>query len=81
MHVVTLAEAVSHRGGAAAAAAVYESAIEQFPDISQLRVSLAVELVKAGQVHKVKQAVKMACQLDPNLKLVVLDHPGLSTIW
>jgi hypothetical protein len=81
MHVVTLAEATGRHEGPVAAAAVYEFAIDCFPDFSSLRVSLAVELVKAGQVRKAKQAVKMACQLDPNLKLVVLDHPGLSAIW
>lgn len=81
MHVVVLAEAVGHREGPAAAAEVYEFAIEQFPDFAPLRVSLAVELVKAGQVEEAKQAVRMACELDPDLKLVVLDHPGLSAIW
>ena len=24
---------------------------------------------------------KMACELDPDLRLVVLDHPGLQEIW
>jgi tetratricopeptide (TPR) repeat protein len=81
MHVVALAEAVGHREGPAAAAAVYEFAIEQFPDFAPLRVSLAVELVKAGQVDEAKRVVKMACELDPDLKLVVLDHPGLAEIW
>ena len=81
MHVVALAEAVGHREGPAASAAVYEFAIEQFPDFAPLRVSLAVELVNAGQIEDAKRVVKMAIELDPELRLVVLDHPGLSPIW
>jgi tetratricopeptide (TPR) repeat protein len=81
MHVVALAEVMGKREGPAAAAAVYEFAIEQFPDFAPLRVSLAVELVKAGQVEEAKRVVKMACELDPDLRLVVLDHPGLNAIW
>jgi hypothetical protein len=44
-------------------------------------VSLAVELVKAGQVDDAKRVVKTACELDPDLSLVVLDYPRLSAIW
>lgn len=69
------------REGPIAAAAVYEFAIDRFPDFAPLRVSLAVELVKAGQIEDAKRVVKMAIKLDPDLKLVVLDHPGLSAIW
>jgi predicted Zn-dependent protease len=50
MHVVALAEVMGHREGPVAAAAVYEFAIDRFPDFALLRVSLAVELVKAGQI-------------------------------
>jgi tetratricopeptide (TPR) repeat protein len=64
MHVVSLAEAVGHREGPAAAAAVYEFAIEQFPDFAPLRVSLAVELVKAAQVDEAKRVLKSAFELD-----------------
>ena len=81
MHVVALAEVMGKREGPVAAAAVYEFAIERFPDFAPLRVSLAVELVKAGQVDEAKRVVKMACELDPDLKLVVLDHPGLEAMW
>jgi tetratricopeptide (TPR) repeat protein len=80
MHVVALAEVMGKREGPVAAAAVYEFAIERFPDFAPLRVSLAVELVKAGQIEDAKRVVKMACELDPDLRLVVLDHPGLSAI-
>ena len=43
--------------------------------------ALAVELVNAGQMEEAKRVVKIACELDPDLKLVVLDHPGLEGIW
>ena len=81
MHVVALAEVMGKREGTAAAAAVYEFAVERFPDFAPLRISLAVELVKAGQIEDAKRVVKVACELDPDLRLVVLDHPGLSAIW
>ena len=81
MHVVALAEVMGKREGPAAAAAVYEFAVERFPDFAPLRVSLAVELVKAGQIEDAKRVVRVACELDPDLRLVVLDHPGLETTW
>jgi hypothetical protein len=81
MHVVSLAEVIGHREGPLAAAAVYEYGIERFPDFPMLHLSQAVELVKAGQLEGAKKAVKTACALDPELRAVVLDHPGLSAIW
>jgi hypothetical protein len=62
------------------AAAVYGFAIDRFPDFAPLRSSLAVELVKAGQIEDAKRVVKIAVGLDSDLKLVVLDHPGLSAM-
>jgi tetratricopeptide (TPR) repeat protein len=67
--------------GPVAAAAVYEFAIERFPDLALLRVSLAVELVKAGQIDEAKRVLKMAFELDPDLRMVALDHPGLNVLW
>jgi hypothetical protein len=81
MHVVALAEITGKREGPLAAAAVYEFAIDRFPDFAPLRISLAVELVKAGQIEDAKRVVKTACELDPDLRLMVLDHPGLDAIW
>ena len=81
INVVALAEVMSQREGPVAAAAIYEFAIDRFPDFAPLQVSLAVELVKAGQIEGAKRAVKKACELDPDLKAVVLDHPGLEAIW
>jgi len=81
MHVVALAEVMGHREGPVAAAAVYEFAVDQFPDFALLRVSLAVELIKAGQVDDAKRVLKTAFELDPALRLVALDHPGLNVLW
>jgi len=81
MHVVALAEVMGHREGPVAAAAVYEFAIERFPALALLRVSLAVELVKAGQIDDAKRILKTAFELDPDLRLVALDHPGLEAVW
>jgi hypothetical protein len=81
MHVVALAEVMGRREGPVAAAAVYEFAVDRFPDFALLRVSLAVELIKAGQVEDAKRVLKVAFQLDPDLRLVALDHPGLEAVW
>ncbi len=61
--------------------AVYEFAIVRFRDFALLRVSLAAELIKAGQVENAKRVVRMAWELDPDLRLVVLDNPGREEIW
>jgi hypothetical protein len=42
---------------------------------------VAAELVKAGQADDAKRVVKKAIEPDPDLRLVVLDNPGLSAIW
>jgi tetratricopeptide (TPR) repeat protein len=81
MHVVALAEIMGKREGPLAAAAVYEFAIDRFPDFAPLRVSLAVELVKAGQVDDAKRVLTVAVQQDPQLRAVSLDHPGLEEVW
>jgi len=60
---------------------VYEFAIDRFPDFALLRVSLAVELIKAGQVEDAKRVLKAAIEQDPQLRMVILDHPGLEEIW
>ena len=76
-----VARTLIKREGPVAAAAVYEFAIDRFPDFAPLRVSLAVELVEAGQIEDAKRVVKKAIELEPDLRLVVLDHPGLSARW
>jgi predicted Zn-dependent protease len=81
MHVVALAEVMGHREGPVAAAAVYEFAIDRFPDLALLRVSLAVELVKAAQIDEAKRILKTAFELDPDLRMVALDHLGLEQVW
>jgi Tfp pilus assembly protein PilF len=81
MHVVALAEVMGKREGPVAAAAVYEFAIDRFPDFALLRLSLAVELIKAGQVEDAKRVLRVAIQQDPQLRAVILDHPGLEQVW
>jgi hypothetical protein len=44
-------------------------------------VSLAVELIEAGHVEDTKQVLKVAVQQDPQLRTVILDHPGLEVVW
>jgi hypothetical protein len=61
--------------------AVYEFAIVRFRDFALLRVSLAVELIKAGQIDDAKKVLKVAVQQDPQLSAVILDHPGLEEVW
>jgi len=39
-------------------------------------MSLAEELVKAGQVDDVKRYLKAALEQDPYLRLVACDHTG-----
>jgi predicted Zn-dependent protease len=81
MHVVALAEVMGKREGPVAAAEVYEFAVDRFPDFALLRLSLAVELIKAGQVEDAKRVLRVAIQQDPQLRAVILDHPGLDEVW
>jgi hypothetical protein len=39
------------------------------------------KLGKAGQVNNVKRVLKKAFELDPDLRLVVLDNHDLEAIW
>jgi hypothetical protein len=40
---------------------VYEFAVDRFPDFALLRLSLAVELIKAGQVEDAKRCAAISC--------------------
>ena len=42
---------------------------------------LVGEVVKAGQVDDAKRVLKSAFELDPDLRMVALDHPGLEALW
>jgi hypothetical protein len=55
--------------------------VDQWPDFALLRVSPAVELIKAGQVEDAKRVLKVAIQQDPQLRAVILDHPGVEAVW
>lgn len=37
-------------------------------------------MARAEPVEDAKRVVKKACELDPDLRLVVLDHPGLDAL-
>jgi hypothetical protein len=56
-------------------------ATDRLPDVELLRVPLAVELIKSWQINEAKRVLKTAFELDPDLRLVALDHPGLEAIW
>jgi hypothetical protein len=62
MHVVALAEIMGHREGPVAAAAVYEFAVDRFPDFALLRVSLAVEL---GRPKTQKRTITCTSAINP----------------
>jgi hypothetical protein len=40
-----------------------------------------VELSKARQLKDAKRVLKVATQQDPQLRAVILDHPGLEEVW
>jgi hypothetical protein len=60
--------------------AVHEFALDRFPDFVLLRVSLAVELIKAGQVKDAKRAFRAVVAQGPQLGALILDYPGLNEI-
>jgi len=37
--------------------------------------------IKAGQLEAAKRLLKVAIQQDPQLRAVILDHPGLEAVW
>jgi predicted Zn-dependent protease len=78
--VVALPEVMGHHEGPVAAAAAYEFAVDQFPDFALLRMSLEVELIKAGRLDDAKRVLKVAVQQDPQLLAVILDHLGLDSV-
>jgi hypothetical protein len=42
---------------------------------------LAVEVVKVGQNEDARRLLKLPVQQDPQLRAVILDHPGLEAVW
>jgi tetratricopeptide (TPR) repeat protein len=81
LHVFNLAQAMRQLEGPESALAVYEFAADRWPDFAHLRVAMAVELCALGRVEDAKRMVKVAVQKDPQLREVILDHPGLEAVW
>ncbi len=74
MHVVALAEVMGHREGPVAAAAVYEFAIDRFPDFALLLESPALELIKARQVEDANQFAAISCEPNPSFTGLTLGN-------
>jgi tetratricopeptide (TPR) repeat protein len=81
LHVFNLAQAMRQLEGPESALAVYEFAADRWPDFAHLRVATAVELCALGRVEDAKRMVKVAVQKDPQLREVIIDHPGLEAVW
>jgi tetratricopeptide (TPR) repeat protein len=81
LHRANLAQCVRHLEGPAAAAEILEAAVERCPEVGSLRLGLAVELCAAGRVDEGKAALREAIKIDPQLRAVALDHPGLEAVW
>jgi tetratricopeptide (TPR) repeat protein len=81
LHVFNLAQAMRQLEGPESALAVYEFAADRWPDFSHLRVAMAVELCALDRVAEAKRMLKVAVEKDPQIREVILDHPGLSAVW
>lgn len=81
LHVFSLAQAMRHLKGPEAALAVYEFAADRWPDFAHLRVAMAVELCALDRITDAKRMLKVAVEKDPQLREVILDHPGLEAVW
>ncbi len=77
LHVFSLAQAMRHLEGPEAALAVYEFSADRWPDFAHLRVAMTVELCALNRVDDAKRIFKVAVEKDPQLREVILDHPGL----
>jgi len=81
LHVFNLAQAMRQLEGPESALAVYEFAADRWPDFAHLRVAMAVELCALDRVAEAKRMLKVAVEKDPQLREVILDHPGLEAVW
>jgi tetratricopeptide (TPR) repeat protein len=81
LHVFNLAQAMRQLEGPESALAVYEFAADRWPDFAHLRVAMAVELCALDRVAEAKRMLKVAVENDPQIREVILDHPGLSAVW
>jgi hypothetical protein len=67
--------------GPKSALAVYEFAVDCWPDFGDLRVAVAVELCALERVNEAKIISREAIKRDPDLTEVVLEHPALEALW
>ena len=81
LHVFNLAQALRETEGHESALAVYEFAVDRWPDFGHLRVAMAVELCALERVSEAKLILREAIEKDPDLRAVVLDHPALEAVW
>jgi tetratricopeptide (TPR) repeat protein len=81
LHVFNLAQAMRQLEGPESALAVYEFAADRWPDFAHLRVAMAVELCALDRVAEAKRMLKVAVENDPQIREVIIDHPGLSAVW
>ncbi len=81
LHVFNLAQAMRQLEGPESALSVYEFAADRWPDFAHLRVAMAVELCALNRVSEAKRQLKIAVEKDPQLREVILDHPGLEAVW
>ena len=81
LHVFNVAQALREIEGHESALAVYEFAVDRWPDFGHLRVAMAVELCALERVSEAKLILREAIKKDPDLKAVVLDHPALEAVW
>jgi tetratricopeptide (TPR) repeat protein len=81
LHVFNLAEAIRQLEGPEAALAVYEFAVDRWPDFAHLRVAMAVELCALDRISDAKRMLQAAIENDPEIRAVILDHPGLEAVW
>jgi tetratricopeptide (TPR) repeat protein len=81
LHVFYLAQAMRELEGHESALAVYEFAVGRWPKFGHLHLAMAVELCALDRVPEAKAVLKTAIKLDPQLREVALDHPGLEAVW
>lgn len=81
LHVFNLAQAMRELEGHESALAVYEFAVDRWPKFGHLRLAMAIELCALDRLPEARAVLKTAIKLDPQLREVALNHPGLEAVW
>jgi tetratricopeptide (TPR) repeat protein len=81
LHVLNLGQAMRQLEGPESALAVYEFAADRWPEFAHLRLAMAVELCALNRVDDARRMLKLAVEKDPQLREVIIDHPGLEKVW